>query len=55
MKDYIYLNNANDKIISGRAENNKVILKTSGYTGNQTLTYLPPYYPLNYPTDLRGI
>ncbi len=55
MKDYIYLNNAADKIISGRAENNKIILKTSGYTGNQTLTYLPPYYPLNYPTDLRGI
>ena len=55
MKDYIYLNNATDKIISGRAENNKIILKTSGYTGNQTLTYLPPYYPLNYPTDLRGI
>jgi Carbohydrate esterase, sialic acid-specific acetylesterase/Secretion system C-terminal sorting domain/Fibronectin type III domain len=55
MKDYIYLNNATDKVISGRAENNKIILKTSGYTGNQTLTYLPPYYPLNYPVDLRGI
>ena len=55
MKDYIYLNNATDKIISGRAENNKIILKTTGFTGNQTLTYLPPYYPLNYPTDLRGI
>ena len=55
MKDYIYLNNAIDKVISGRAENNKIILKTSGYTGNQTLTYLPPYYPLNYSTDLRGI
>ena len=55
MKDYIYLNNATDKIISGRAENNKIILKTTGFTGNQTLTYLPAYYPLNYPTDLRGI
>lgn len=55
MKDYIYLNNATDKIISGRSENNKIILKTSGFTGNQTLTYLPPYYPLNYPIDLRGI
>ena len=55
MKDYIYLNNATDKVISGRAENNKIIIKTSGYTGNQTLTYLPAYYPLNYPTDLRGI
>jgi hypothetical protein len=55
MKDYIYLNNATDKVISGRAENNKIILKTSVYTGNQTLTYLSPYYPLNYPTDLRGI
>ena len=54
MKDYIYLNNSNDKIISGRAENNKIILKTSGYTENQTLTYLPPYFPLNYPVDLRG-
>lgn len=55
MKDYIYLNNTTDKVISGRAENNKIILKTSGYTGNQTLTYLPSYYPLNYSFDLRGI
>ena len=55
MKDYIYLNNATDKVISGRAENNKIILKTSGYTEGQSLSYLPPYYPLNYPTDLRGI
>lgn len=55
MKDYVYLNNATDKITSGRSENNKIILKTSGFTSNQTLTYLPPYYPLNYPTDLRGI
>lgn len=55
MKDYIYLNNATDKVLSGRAENNKIILKTSGYTVNQTLTYLPAYYPLNYSTDLRGI
>ncbi len=54
MKDYIYLNNATDKVLSGRAENNKIIIKTSEYTGNQTLTYLPPYYPLNYSTDLRG-
>lgn len=55
MKDFIYLNNATDKVVSGRAENNKIILKTSGYVGNQTLTYLPAYYPLNYPADLRGI
>lgn len=55
MKDFIYLNNATDKVVSGRAENNKIILKTSGYTGNQTLAYLPAYYPLNYPADLRGI
>jgi len=55
MKDFIYLNNANDKVLSGRAENNKIVLKTSGYTGNQTLTYLPAYYPLNYSVDLRGI
>ncbi len=55
MKDYIYLNNGTDKVISGRAENNKIILKTSGYTEGQSLSYLPPYYPLNYPTDLRGI
>jgi fibronectin type 3 domain-containing protein len=55
MKDYIYLNNATDKVISGRAENNKIILKLTGYSGIQTLTYLPPYYPLNYPNDLRGI
>ena len=55
MKDFIYLNNLMDKVVSGRAENNKIILKTSGYTGNQTLTYLPAYYPLNYPLDLRGI
>lgn len=55
MKDFIYLNNATDKVVSGRAENNKIILKTSGYTGTQTLTYLPAYYPLNYPIDLRGV
>ena len=55
MKDYFYLNNANDKVISGRADKNKIILKTSGYIGNQTLTYLPAYYPLNYSIDLRSI
>lgn len=55
IKDYVYLNNTSDKVVSGRAEANKIILKTSGYTTNQTLTYLPAYYPLNYPTDLRGI
>ena len=55
MKDYIYLNNANDKVISGRADKNKIILKTSGYTGNQSLTYFPAYYPLNYSIDLRSI
>ena len=55
LKDYIYLNNANDKILSGRAENNKIILKTSGYTNTQTLTYLPPYYPLNSALEGRGV
>ena len=55
MKDYIYLNNATDKVLSGRAEGNKIILKTSGLTTSQTLTYLPAYYPQNYPVDLRGI
>ena len=55
MKDYIYLNNATDKVISGRAENNKIVLKTSGFTSGQSLTYLPPYFPMNYPVDLRGI
>lgn len=55
MKDFIYLNNATDKVLTGRAEINKIILKTTGFTGNQTLTYLPAYYPLNYPADLRGI
>ena len=55
MKDYIYLNNATDKVLSGRAEGNKIIIKTSGFTGLQTLTYLPAYFPLNYPVDLRGI
>ncbi|MDZ7898075.1 MAG: sialate O-acetylesterase [Arcicella sp.] len=55
MKDYIYLNNANDKVLSGRAEGNKIIIKTSGFTGNQSVTYLPAYYPQNYPVDLRGI
>ena len=55
MKDYIYLNNASDKVLSGRAEGNKIIVKTSGFTASQNLTYLPAYYPLNYPVDLRGI
>ena len=55
MKDYIYLNNATDKVVSGRAEGNKIIIKTSGFTTSQTLTYLPAYYPQNYPVDLRGI
>jgi hypothetical protein len=55
MKDYIYLNNATDKVLSGRAENNKIVLKTSGFAGNQSLTYLPPYFPMNYSVDLRGI
>jgi hypothetical protein len=55
MKDYIYLNNATDKVLSGRAEGNKIIIKTSGFTGSQSVTYLPAYYPLNYPVDLRGI
>jgi hypothetical protein len=54
MKDHIYLNNGTDKVLSGRAENNKIILKTSGFTGGQALTYLPPYYPANYPVELRG-
>jgi Carbohydrate esterase, sialic acid-specific acetylesterase/Secretion system C-terminal sorting domain len=54
MKDYIYLN-ATDKVLSGRAEGNKIIIKTSGFTGSQTLTYLPAFYPQNYPVDLRGI
>lgn len=55
MKDYIYLNNANDKVLSGRAEGNKIIVKTSGFTSSQTLTYLPAYYPLNYPVDVRRV
>ncbi|MEA5459810.1 sialate O-acetylesterase [Arcicella sp. LKC2W] len=55
MKDYIYLNNTTDKVVSGRAENNKIVLKTSGFTSGQSLTYLPPYFPMNYPVDLRGI
>lgn len=55
MKDYIYLNNTTDKVLSGRAEGNKIIIKTSGFTASQSLTYLPAYYPLNYPVDLRGI
>ena len=54
MKDYVYLNNAADKVLSGRAEGNKIILKTSGFTALQTLTYLPAYYPQNYPVELRG-
>ncbi len=53
MKDYIYLNNATDKVVSGRAENNKIVLKTTGFTEGQSLTYLPPYFPMNYPVDLR--
>ncbi|PWK17006.1 putative secreted protein (Por secretion system target) [Arcicella aurantiaca] len=55
MKDYIYLNNTTDKVVSGRAENNKIVLKTTGFTSGQSLTYLPPYFPMNYPVDLRGI
>ena len=55
MKDYIYLNNANDKVISGQADKNKIILKTSGHISNQTLTYLPAYYPLNYSFELRTL
>jgi hypothetical protein len=54
MKDYIYLNNATDKVLSGRAEGNKIIIKTSGFTGSQSVTYLPAYYPVNYPVELRG-
>jgi hypothetical protein len=55
MKDYIYLNNTTDKVVSGTAEGNKVTLKTTGFTANQTLTYLPPHFPMNYAVDLRGI
>jgi Carbohydrate esterase, sialic acid-specific acetylesterase/Secretion system C-terminal sorting domain len=54
MKDYIYLN-ATDKVLSGRAEGNKIIIKTSGFTGSQSVTYLPAFYPQSYPVDLRGI
>ena len=54
MKDYVYLNNTTDKVLSGRADGNKIILKTSGFTGSQSVTYLPAFYPLNYPVDLRG-
>ncbi len=55
LKDYVYLNNATDKVLSGRAENNKIIVKTSGFNGNQSLTYLPAYFPINYAIDQRGI
>jgi Secretion system C-terminal sorting domain/Carbohydrate esterase, sialic acid-specific acetylesterase/Fibronectin type III domain len=55
LKDYIYLNNATDKVLSGRADNNKIIIKTSGFTTNQSITYLPAYFPINYAIDQRGI
>lgn len=43
MKDFFYLNNATGNIISGKADNNRIILDLNGTQTASTIDYLPPF------------
>lgn len=43
MKDFFYLNNATGNIMSGKADNNRIILDLNGTQAALTIDYLPPF------------
>ncbi|MCF0056178.1 T9SS type A sorting domain-containing protein [Dyadobacter sp. CY356] len=43
MKDFFYLNNVSGNIVSGKADDNRIILELNGSQTAQTIDYLPPY------------
>ncbi|MBE9461810.1 sialate O-acetylesterase [Dyadobacter subterraneus] len=43
MKDFFYLNNSAGNVLSGKADNNRIILELNGSQTATTIDYLPPF------------
>lgn len=48
LKDFFYFDNPNQKVESGVAVGNRIILKINGYFGASKINYLPPFFADTY-------